>query len=419
MEVKKIAAYRKWIILAAVLASLVICAAVFYFMIVFYVPWKWQEGSHIYYDGLDISANGKYVGVIDLDKEKVRICTHSGREFSSLDISKDYPNQIALGESSYFLLYLWEEEGNHARIVQYDYQSGKMKECKVPNVATIACRDGFLFLGNWKHEEEDAFRYFNSFYKSFYAHSYIQEEKFGRHPQELDLQREGECLIGSVKLYNHQQKYFSTEPMLGDYPGTSGEHFQRDDKLDGYLAQTKQEEKNRSLLLQAIGGVEGLPEPVYSVQEYQKGNLIYGVCNVLAEKLPHRPTAPGDVARTYFYQINPAENQCRILDWKDSCLGIFCTDSWAVYQRGDEILRQSISSKKETSIYRIKNTHDLSISVSGDFLLVEEKEKPLLPIIFSTDEKEYQVIFIGDFAGKPQKQNRNLPSIEINVVQKK
>lgn len=386
----KMAGNRKWIILAAVIASLAICAAAFYFMLVFYIPWKWREGTFISYSQINISANHKYVGVINEDDQRVEIRTHSGKEVSYLVISEDFPNQIALGEDFYFLLYRGGENGKD-RIARYNYQSEKMNECTVPDIATIACQGGFLFLGNWRHDEDGEWDglYFDSLSHGFYANSYYAEEKFGGQPQTLDLRREGRCLVGDVELHNHYQKYFSTEPVLEDYPGSSGDDFDREDKLDGYMAETRQEEKNRALLVKAIGGVEGVPMPVYSVQEYQKGNLIYGVCNVMEEKIPHRPTESEDVARAYFYRINPAQNQCDILAWKDSCLAIIGTDSETVYQKGREILRQDLSSGKEEVICQIKNSHDSEIEVKGDFLLVKESERHFLPRDFSSDKRKY------------------------------
>ncbi len=389
MALKGKAGYRKWILLYSAIALLAICTAALHIVVFYYIPWKRYQGSFVHYDEGNISANEKYVGIIDWDHEKVRICTHSGREVSFQKIDRDYPNRIALGENSYFLLF-WEE-GENARIAQYDFQSEKMKECRVTDVADIACEDGLIFLGDWVRDEdgEEEGQYYYSFYHGLYANRYYEEGKFGGQPQMLDLKQEGRCLVGDVEMYNHDQKYFSTEPVLDDYPGISWGEFEREDKLDGYQAETRQEERNRSLLVKAIGGVEGVPKPVYSVREYQEGRLIYGICNVLEESLPHRPTKPGNVARAYFYRINPAKNQCDILAWKGSCLAIIGTDSEVIYQNGEGIVRQNLSSGKEEVICHIQNSRDLMIEVKGDFLLVKEVKGHFLPMYFSEDERKY------------------------------
>lgn len=52
----------------------------------------------------------------------------------------------------------------------------------MPNVATIAWKDNYLFLGNWDLKDDYRY-YFESYYKGFYANSYIEEEQFGKQPK--------------------------------------------------------------------------------------------------------------------------------------------------------------------------------------------------------------------------------------------
>ena len=110
-----------------------------------------NEGVFIFYDYSNmLSENENNMGIIDRKNNKVVIFDNLGNEVSYLDTKEGCPNQIALGQDSYFLLYLWCNERDEGKIVQYDYQSNKMKECMVPNLATIASREGYLFVGNWK-----------------------------------------------------------------------------------------------------------------------------------------------------------------------------------------------------------------------------------------------------------------------------
>lgn len=195
------------------------------------------------YNELLLSANKEYIGYIASENKKVSIVNYFGKEISHMKIKDKYPAQIALGKSSYFLLYRWESENGDGKIVQYDYQSHKIKEILVHNIATITCRNGYLFLGGWKREAEDLFFYFIPCYNSFYANRYLQEEKFGNQIKDLTVNQDGWCEVADIKLYYHSEVYFSTEPMLDDYPGTSQGDFSEEDKKFNYQAETKREEK--------------------------------------------------------------------------------------------------------------------------------------------------------------------------------
>ena len=135
----KLKNYKILLVIFAVFI-LLLCYMVLFF-IFFYIPWKNWNGTSVKYDEIILSANEKYIGIIDMDNAKVMIMNHSGKEVSHVDTREGYPNQIALGEYSYFLLYQWKDDNGYEKIVQYDYQSHKIKEYAVSDVATIACRD--------------------------------------------------------------------------------------------------------------------------------------------------------------------------------------------------------------------------------------------------------------------------------------
>ncbi len=77
----------------------------FFIIVVYYIPRNNWRGTFFHYDEMLMSSNGRYIGVIDISNEKVSIVDHSGKEVSHVDIKEQYPNQIALGNSSYYLLY--------------------------------------------------------------------------------------------------------------------------------------------------------------------------------------------------------------------------------------------------------------------------------------------------------------------------
>lgn len=277
------------IVFLVILTGILVSAG--YCIITFYVPWRNQEGFYYRYDEMILSSNEDYLGVIDTEKERVFITDSFGREISGVDIKEECPSQIALGSNSYFLLYQWENENGAGKIVQYDYQSNKLKECMVSDIATIACRNKYLFIGEWKHEEEDADYYFLPFYKGFYANKYIDEEQFGDQLKNLSADQQGCCLIGDIKMYYHEEGYFSTEPVWEDYAGTS---------------------------IGDSGYIEGGQKPSCRVCEYQSGDEIYGVCNVLKKDIPTLPVESSDVLRSYCYKIVRESDKMEIMAQTDS-----------------------------------------------------------------------------------------------------
>ena len=215
---------------------------------------KRLRGTYVYYEMGYLSSNENYIGIIDEENEKVSIVDKCANEISHLDIKEEYPNQIALGKNSYFLLYLWESEDGDAKIVQYDYLSNKINESKVSNAASIACRDGYLFVGKWRHDEDDDyFPYFEAYYNGFYANKYVAEKQFGSGFHDLILDAQKKCRVGDVDFYYHKKGYFSTDPEWDDYPGTSVGIFWSDD--ESKQADTKQERKNRTHLLKEKNGM--------------------------------------------------------------------------------------------------------------------------------------------------------------------
>ena len=356
-----------------------------------YYTYVARNGTMVQYGEGEFASNSSYYGMIDCDGDDDKVVIRerqSGKEVSSLNVSDDWPNQIALGESSYFLLYRWESEDGDARIVQYDYKSQKMAEYISPNTAVIFCRDDYLFIGNWKKEYDEAeiehYYYYDPFYHGFYAHYYIAESQFGNQPEPLELDSEGHCLLENesgetVELYQHGTDYFSTEPVVEDYPGTSVDSFDADDREDDYLADTQREAANRELLYKELGR----GDKVCSVAEYQAGEMIYGVCNVLDKPyISIHPIEPEDVKETCFYSIDPKENQLSILYRNNSCIGLAMSEQVVVYQDGNQIIQRNLQTGKQKTIYTIKNEHNVQISVQGDYLQIEEEKKHMFQMAY-------------------------------------
>ena len=104
-------------------------------------------------------------------------------------------------------------------------------------------------------------------------------------------------------MYYHEEGFFSTEPSWLDYAGTSTGNFTLDDVKSNYQAETKQEKINRTLLVKEIGQC-GISNTNYLIVEYQMGDKIYGVCNMLREYIPAYPIESKDVVMACCYKIS-------------------------------------------------------------------------------------------------------------------
>lgn len=374
--------HRKLFIILFIIYLVILVGISLFIAYMLHARWKSWEGTYVRYHAKPISSNENYIGYIEKEEGKVIIIDHSGKEVSHLIIKDDYPSEIALGDHSYFLLYPWENENYDARIVQYDYQSNKIKECIVPNIDTISYRDGYLFLGE-PEEEEFPFWVWLYQYHGFYAHRYIAEDEFGARPKELVADKKGRCVVGNVKMYYHEQGYFFSEPLLNDYPGTSEDQFRLVDVEDDYSATTKQELRNRELLVQAINSEEAIQNSFFCICEYQSGEVIYGVCNVVDAYIPSRPLDPEDVIKSYCYKIDSVKDDITILAQTDSCIAIIASEEVVVYQKDNQIIRKEVNTGEEKVIYTIENTRSAEVYVQGDYLLVREKNNKSIPVAWN------------------------------------
>lgn len=386
MKINKLK-HRQKVFFVCSSALLVFICLVLVFIVCSITAWKNRKGTFVWCDTMRISSNEDYIGFIDTENEKVIILNHSGKEVSYVDFKGSCPNQIALGEEFYFLLYQWENEKGAGRIVQYDFQSNKIQDYVVSNIATITCRAGYLFMGEWEQKEEDAYYYFTPFSESFYANSYIEEKQFGKQVKKLVKNNNGNCRVGDVKMYFHEHGYFSTEPVFRDYPGTSIGHFTLKDKELDYQSFTEQEKKNRSILLEKIGNIEHKLNPSLSISEYQSGEYIYGVCNIFEDLVTSRPIKPKDVIRSYYYKINLQKDEVVIMAQKNYCLGIAISEFESIYQKDNLIIQQNLKTGNEKVIYTIRNPKEIEIHISGNYLLVVEKRN-----MFPSEKKNCSLV---------------------------
>ena len=362
----------KLIISCCILFGIMLFIGLAYWILIF-IPRERMKGCYFGYEQMPIMSNEKYTGKIDAKMEHILIEDHAGTKVTELDLLGNSPDQVVLGEKTFFLLYRWDDQKGTGKIVQYDYNSNKLKECRVPNVATIAWKDNYLFLGNWDLKDDYRY-YFESYYKGFYANRYIEEEKFGKQPKKIIKNHDWGCKIGNTKMYYHEEGFFSTEPSWLDYAGTSMGNFTLDDVKSNYQAETKQEKINRTLLVKEIGQC-GISNPNYLIVEYQMGDKIYGVCNVLREYIPAYPIESKDVVMACCYKISKKNNKLKILKKQSSSIAIIAENDEFVYQTDNRIIRNNLKTGDTQTIFTFSKYFSANIDVEGDYLDIYEGDR--------------------------------------------
>ena len=362
----------KLIISCCILFGIMLFIGLAYWILIF-IPRERMKGCYFGYEQMPIMSNEKYTGKIDAKMEHILIEDHAGTKVTELDLLGNSPDQVVLGEKTFFLLYRWDDQKGTGKIVQYDYNSNKLKECRVPNVATIAWKDNYLFLGNWDLKDDYRY-YFESYYKGFYANRYIEEEKFGKQPKKIIKNHDWGCKIGNTKMYYHEEGFFSTEPSWLDYAGTSTGNFTLDDVKSNYQAETKQEKINRTLLVKEIGQC-GISNPNYLIVEHQMGDKIYGVCNVLREYIPAYPIESKDVVMACCYKISKKNNKLKILKKQSSSIAIIAENDEFVYQTDNRIIRNNLKTGDTQTIFTFSKYFSANIDVQGDYLHIYEGDR--------------------------------------------
>lgn len=372
MKGDKVRKKGKLIISCCILFVIMLFIGLAYWILIS-IPRERMKGCYFGYEQMPIMSNEKYTCKIDAKMEHILIEDHAGTKVTELDLLGNSPDQVVLGEKTFFLLYRWDDQKGTGKIVQYDYNSNKLKECRVPNVATIAWKDNYLFLGNWDLKDDYRY-YFESYYKGFYANSYIEEEQFGKQPKKIIKSHAWGCKIGNTKMYYHEEGFFSTEPSWLDYAGTSTGNFTLDDVKSNYQAETKQEKINRTLLVKEIGQC-GISNPNYLIVEHQMGDKIYGVCNVLREYIPAYPIESKDVVMACCYKISKKNNKLKILKKQSSSIAIIAENDEFVYQTDNRIIRNNLKTGDTQTIFTFSKYFSANIDVQGDYLHIYEEDR--------------------------------------------
>ena len=147
------------------------------------------------------------------------------------------------------------------------------------------------------------------------------------------------------------------------------------DRVYGFQTETKQEAKNRSLVLKEFAGNENMKDAIYSVHEYQNGNNIYGVCNIFEKRIYSQPIKGQDVISSFSYKISDKEDKVVIMHQEKSGIGIMTSENVYIYQKDNCIMQRNLKSGNTKVIYNFQNLSGQEIYVQGDYLLVVDDGK--------------------------------------------
>ena len=141
-----------------------------------------------------------------------------------------------------------------------------------------------------------------------------------------------------------------------------------------YQAEIKQEKINRTLLVKEIGQC-GISNPNYLIVEYQMGDKIYGVCNVLREYIPAYPIESKDVVMACCYKISKKNNKLKILKKQSSSIAIIAENDEFVYQTDNRIIRNNLKTGDTQTIFTFSKYFSANIDVQGDYLHIYEGDR--------------------------------------------
>ena len=124
MKGDKVRKKGKLIISCCILFVIMLFIGLAYWILIF-IPRERMKGCYFGYEQMPIMSNEKYTGKIDAKMEHILIEDHAGTKVTELDLLGNSPDQVVLGEKTFFLLYRWDDQKGTGKIVQYDYKSNK------------------------------------------------------------------------------------------------------------------------------------------------------------------------------------------------------------------------------------------------------------------------------------------------------
>ena len=107
----------KLIISCCILFGIMLFIGLAYWILIF-IPRERMKGCYFGYEQMPIMSNEKYTGKIDAKMEHILIEDHAGTKVTELDLLGNSPDQVVLGEKTFFLLYRWDDLNNVKNITR-------------------------------------------------------------------------------------------------------------------------------------------------------------------------------------------------------------------------------------------------------------------------------------------------------------
>lgn len=324
-----------------------------------------------YDDNKFFDYNDKYVGVINFDESKVLV-TEKKTGQSKSKTFKDMPDQIELGDEFIYLLYQ-NFEKKKDRIEQYDYQLQKRAEMTCNQLSSIHYYDRVLYLSNWKKVDGLYLDYYDLFSENFFACAYIKEKDFGKNVIKIESDSES-INIENKTFYKMEKGVYSSEPLIGKYTGTTHESFMLDyDKL-GVNPYSDEEYQIRKKITEKINN----SNYYYNIADYQKGNIVFGVCTVLKSSIP-KGLQQEAVHKSFAYKMDFTNNRISYYGEKTNRIAIIANESAYVYFENGNIVKEFMKTGKRNKLYGFSKNSNNRIVVKGKYLLIEDNDK-LIPV---------------------------------------
>ena len=319
-------------------------------------------------EGNESASNDKYVAVSTI--HGIIIFDYNGKMISKFLPSKyelEQPDQIALGQESFYLLYRADSIENKdltAQIVQVGYDAELQGQFSEKNIQYISCESGNLYI--IKSDNTDQYGSLQ-YVLGMYANYYVKEENFGEKLIKMESDKSGKCRIDDITFFQHSNLLFYSQPLIDDYSGSLEVAISYGEDLK-QIMKGEREKGNCKLVFDTIKLDE---DEVCQIQEYQDGIFIYGVCNILKGKTLDQVYGirENEVLCSYFYRIHSSTNKIEVLSKQENCYGILTAQDYIVYYSDNNLCKKSIQSEQVEKWELEKG--NLQIGVIGDIMKVK------------------------------------------------
>lgn len=138
---------------------------------------------------------------------------------------------------------------------------------------------------------------------------------------------------------------------------------------------SSQAQKDYELVLSVLQENMG---KVLRVWEYQTGNYIYGVCNGYSNVDKSQfLLAQEDLMSSFSFVIDAETDEITVLAKSNNELFIFTNETFVIYQKEDEIIKENYATHECTCLKKIQNPYKVLLALQGNFLEVRGEDQVL------------------------------------------